>query len=423
VADLIENQEMKRINGEERALTPVSTAAFETNDNNENNTVDHIWLHEYEPPDSLWRLISEICIECELDVIKKRIGTTIVEQSIDLHGEIDTLLDIWRDYSAETMSVIESNNHPRPKATNSLHEPANARQTLKKEIGLFVSQLRDQYNGNDELFRAQMLRNKHDVNVIDYALNGEANISRHASRSSSYVESNGQSRRASSVANTQTPLMHNASSRGDGLRSRQRIRYRSESRFEPTYKLDIISSDESVVVDEQKLNYLQIDDIAERLAELLTAECAQMLVDIELIHECLENEREFRYRSTQPPKLSREPSIGQLREERRKLEEDLLCTKVKNQAQISRLSTASDSTRRRSLLSSIGYSTQEHSNGFETLTKNSKANGKVADKPLRNDSASSSSSSSNSFTLSPSEPKPTSAQKFRQKVFSSRETE
>ena len=59
-------------------------------------------IYSYEPPESLWQLITENVNESELDAIKAAIGESLVDTSIELHSEIETLLDIWRDYRHET---------------------------------------------------------------------------------------------------------------------------------------------------------------------------------------------------------------------------------------------------------------------------------------------------------------------------------
>ncbi len=46
----------------------------------------------YAPPESLWQLIKAVAEDSELEAIKSRIGSSLVETNIDLHNEIDSLL-------------------------------------------------------------------------------------------------------------------------------------------------------------------------------------------------------------------------------------------------------------------------------------------------------------------------------------------
>ena len=57
---------------------------------------------------------------------------------MDLHNEIDTLLEIWRDYRNETMTSL---NQIKQSSNKNLPEPPNIRETLKKEIKFFVKQM------------------------------------------------------------------------------------------------------------------------------------------------------------------------------------------------------------------------------------------------------------------------------------------
>lgn len=124
----------------------------------------------YTPPESLWQFIKSEAEEQELDAIKSRIGASLIETNIDLHNEIDTLLEIWRDYRNDTLSAL---NQGQTKPYSFMPEPPNIRETIKKEITFFVKQIREQCK-TEETFCRQIINNKHNLNVINYVLNASS---------------------------------------------------------------------------------------------------------------------------------------------------------------------------------------------------------------------------------------------------------
>ncbi len=123
----------------------------------------------YAPPESLWHFIKASAEEKELDAIKSRIGESLIETNIDLHNEVDNLLEIWRDFREETSMKLNRSSHLK-NSYSSLPEPPNIRETIKKEITFFVKQMREQYKTEDA-FCKQIINNKHNLSVINYALN------------------------------------------------------------------------------------------------------------------------------------------------------------------------------------------------------------------------------------------------------------
>ena len=288
-------------------------------------------LEPYEPPECLWQLIKSVANEKELDVIKSIIGESLVETSIDLHHEVDSLLEIWRDYRNETQTSLNQIKQNFTKNSTSLPEPPNIRLTLKKEIQFFVKQMREQFK-EEESFRRQILNNKHNLNVINYVLNSNVG----PSRGRSEQPRSARDRRTGS----ETPT-------NERSQSRQRLRYTTASRCgsassssnnRPNSELNkqntAFNEDLELLVDEEKINCMQIDQIADHLRELLQTECDTLIKDIDFLYECIDKENEYRESSKRDIK---EPSLNELKEERRKLEEGLLSSTGKNQAQISRL--------------------------------------------------------------------------------------
>lgn len=260
----------------------------------------------YQPPDSLWQLIKSLANEKELDVIKSVIGESLVETSIDLHNEIDSLLEIWRDYRNETLITLDRLR--RDRVSVKLAEPANVRDNLKQEIGLYVKQLREHFRNDETKFRRQITANEHNVRVINYVMNSGALASTNTSNETLYDVRSGDSkvvRPKSSVrrdTGRETPIV---SARGRSSRCRRRsqsvIRYRSqsalsnrsddddrirarsvtpsvssESSFQPhtttalaTNRLgSVLDEQAEFLVDEDKLNCMQIDDIVESLRDM-----------------------------------------------------------------------------------------------------------------------------------------------------------
>jgi len=127
--------------------------------------------------------------------------------------------------------------------------------------------------------------------------------------------------------------------------SRQRVRYRSVSRCStatgfnsPTRTLTSMSNYDTqqrqvksrvdeIEVDEDKINFSQIDEIADRLRELLQKECDQLLSDIDFLYECIYKEEDYRTKSRL---ILREPTLNELKEERKRLEADLLSNDKSN---------------------------------------------------------------------------------------------
>lgn len=62
-------------------------------------------LMGYTPPLSLWGLVEQNIAVHEQDEIKSMLGIAMVEETAELHEELRTFLDIWRDCRQETNMV------------------------------------------------------------------------------------------------------------------------------------------------------------------------------------------------------------------------------------------------------------------------------------------------------------------------------
>ncbi len=109
-----------------------------------------------------------------------------------------------------------------------------------------------------------------------------------------------------------------------------------------------------MIIDEEKLNCFQIDDVVDHLRDLLQEECDILLKDIDFLYQCIEQESEYRENSTKSLLESKEPSLMELKEERKLLETDLNSSHTRNQAKISKLPEQISSARsNRSIMSPI----------------------------------------------------------------------
>lgn len=62
-------------------------------------------LMGYTPPLSLWELVEQNITTHERDEIKSMLGVAMVEETVELHEELRTFLDIWRECRQEMNTV------------------------------------------------------------------------------------------------------------------------------------------------------------------------------------------------------------------------------------------------------------------------------------------------------------------------------
>lgn len=278
----------------------------------------------YEPPESLWQFIRSLADAKELDVLKRAIGESLVETSLDLHNEVDTLLEIWRDYRNETMIGLDKLRRDRLPATattaaptnNKLAEPANVRDTLKNEIRLYVAQLREHFRHDETKFQRQIVGNEHNLRVINYVMNtsgpsepgGLYDVRGGAGGGGGDGGSERVERPKSTIrrdTGAETPLTTSrsrAAARSRCQSSASTVRYRSHSsaaasneqsggsvmrvrsvspastrstpqpaNFNPNSKQHgVLDEQAEFLVDEDKLNCMQIDDIVDNLRSMFS---------------------------------------------------------------------------------------------------------------------------------------------------------
>ncbi|KAK6180038.1 hypothetical protein SNE40_012259 [Patella caerulea] len=238
----------------------------------------------YNPPSSLWRLIEEHISPHETQEIRSMLGESLIEQSLELHQEVETLLDIWRSFREESQI--------NPKSTK-LPEPPEIRERLIQEIVFFVKGVKDKANNGG--VDPEKIISKHNSGVINYALQ--------TSRSGS---STPRPQTARSDSGRDTPMI---SSVNDRLNN----------------EADLASE---VVSMNDKLNFLQFDEVVSSLRDHLQKEIEHLLKDITFLQQCLEDEACFQDGCSSST-MEREPTLSELREERSLLEKEMLSSDVK----------------------------------------------------------------------------------------------
>ncbi|XP_032217806.1 coiled-coil domain-containing protein 24 isoform X1 [Nematostella vectensis] len=254
---------------------------------------------EFEIQPSLWKLIEEFVAKSERPEIKEVLGEDLVEETVELHNEATSLLEIWREYHEETdreEREVALNRH-----LSRLPEPPLIRENLKKEIMMFVGML--QQRAEEEGRQSSSVLSKKDNEIVDYVMERpEATVKRCRSASSR------PSTAASSQDGRQTPMRATPSSEGSRCTS---------------------SLSDHLESMNDKLNALEIDRITDHLRSLLLEEKQRLSDDISFLQECLVEESDYRQQVMASP--DPEPSIKELRELGTRLEKELLSKPTVNQ--------------------------------------------------------------------------------------------
>ncbi|XP_031564912.1 uncharacterized protein LOC116300225 [Actinia tenebrosa] len=249
-------------------------------------------LEEFDIQPSLWRLIEEFVAEPERPEIKEVIGEGLIDETIVLHEEATSLLDIWRDYRDETEK--EEKNLALNRHLSSLPEPPMMRENLKKEIMMFVEMLQQKNNGS----QVSKILNHKDESIVDYVLETRSNSS--------------QSQRPSTASSRPSTAMSSSSGRQTPLRVTPRS---DASSCASSVSNQLESMNES-------LNALEIDRIVEHLRGLFVDEKNRLNDDIAFLQDCLFEESDYRQQVLSTP--DPEPSLKDLRELGTKLEKEIL---------------------------------------------------------------------------------------------------
>ena len=222
----------------------------------------------YQPPCSVWGIISKILPSTEHEAVRSILGPSLVDQADDLHAEIRNLLEIWETFSEEAA-----------KRAIFLDQSA-LKDRLIKEVTLLLDIIKDRADKEGKCI--EELLEKHNPKVVQFCCSGQS-TSRPTSSRRSNRNSNG----------WQTPMMSVDEKNLDHVEQ-------YNSSVETKMKLL-----------EPKLNIANIANVLKSLRQLLENEIRQLKEDVQFLHQCLED-----------PEA--EPSLCEIRDERNRLESEIL---------------------------------------------------------------------------------------------------
>ncbi|RUS82618.1 hypothetical protein EGW08_009611 [Elysia chlorotica] len=234
----------------------------------------------YTPPLSLWKLVEQHVELHEQDELKDMLGCSLVEQSLELHAEIDMLLEIWREVREESEETS--------RALSYLPEPPDQRDRLVQEICFFVDNVKEQ--AKKKGIDPEHIFKNHNSGILDYA----AEMARPESA---------RSRTSRSSDGRDTPM---------SVLSPERI----DLAYNMTGEIQAVN---------KQLNFLDFGKVCESLRCYLEKEVDQLLGDVQFLQTCLDDAADRRDCHT-PALSSREPTLTELREERSLLEKELFAT-------------------------------------------------------------------------------------------------
>lgn len=236
-----------------------------------------------EPPPSLWRLVEEQVPQRERDEIKRILGEAAVDLSLDLHAEIEVLLELWRDIRSTCPFTIQN---PPSSSCSILADPPIIKDMMTQEIRMLLLSVRmkARHQGLDE----DKALSKYNPKVVSFVMGTGRPESR-------------------------------ARSRGSGF-----SRPPSECRAADERPFSSLSTGSSIEDDleelKDKLQMSHIDEVILHLRSLLEDECRTLEKDIMILQQRLEEERQC---MEELQTLQAEPSLTELKEERRILEREL----------------------------------------------------------------------------------------------------
>ncbi|XP_069591957.1 coiled-coil domain-containing protein 24 isoform X1 [Ranitomeya imitator] len=235
------------------------------------------------PPPSLWRLVEVQVAPSERAEVKRILGEAAVDLSLDLHAEVAVLLELWQDVQSNYPSSVQRGASSRGSV---LADPPVIKDMVTQEIRMLLLsvRLRARHQGLDEL---QAL-GRYSPKVLAFVMGSEWPQSR-----------------ARSVA-------------GDLSWPPSASRAVNERPGSALSTGSTIEDDLEELRD--KLQISHIDEVILHLRSLLEEECHNLEKDIIILQQRLEDER---LKIDETRGLAAEPSLTELREERRRLERDL----------------------------------------------------------------------------------------------------
>ncbi|CAF3845638.1 unnamed protein product [Rotaria magnacalcarata] len=251
----------------------------------------------YDKPLSTWKELSTNLNPAERDYVKFYLGQSLIEQCEEIESEVDNLLDIWRDYRNETVANCTDPTH------RSLAEPPVLRKRLTTEIEFFVKHIHEQCAKDDQILRRR-LSNGHNWNAINYALVAGTGDDERRIRERP-VSARDRHGRETPILTIPEPAANI-----DETKIINPLSPRTQS------NIDINTV-------RNKLQNFTIDDIIQRLRQAITDDIKTFENHVTYVHEKLEEEADYRAKTRG---LLREPTLGELRDERNRLEKEIFHT-------------------------------------------------------------------------------------------------
>ncbi|KAM9324615.1 coiled-coil domain-containing protein 24 [Gastrophryne carolinensis] len=256
-----------------------------------------------EPPPSLWRLVEEQVPPSERAEIKRILGEAAVDLSLDLHTEVEVLLDVWREVQARALPPVYSS----PSRCSILADPPVIKEMVTQEIRMLLLSVRSnaRHRGLDE----EQALSKYNPKVVTYVMGAGRPDSRAGARESRCGS------RPGSASRTENERPKSSLSTGSSI----------EDNLEEL---------------RDKLKVLDIDKIIHHLQSLLEDECQSLKKDIVTLQQYLEEDSIYAEELQTLP----EPSLTELKEERRVIERDL----QRDQLSVPKMESARDTLLMRS---------------------------------------------------------------------------
>ncbi|XP_028404693.1 coiled-coil domain-containing protein 24-like isoform X2 [Dendronephthya gigantea] len=239
----------------------------------------------FEPRQSLWKLVEEYLPLEEQREIKEILGEDIIDETADLHREVLVLLEIWEDYRNESENSSKDiflNPH-----CQRLPEPPEMRENLKKEIQLFVTALKQRSVENES--NKALTLSRREKSIVEYAFTKSASCLPRRPKTA-----------VCSDSGRSTPCR--PSSSGSGSRSSSSLS-------------DVMESFQ------EQLNVQDVDQLADRLRNILKEEKNLLLEDIAFLQNSLFEESHFVDNLQSQSKD--EPTLQELKELGIKLEKEM----------------------------------------------------------------------------------------------------
>ncbi|XP_078264072.1 coiled-coil domain-containing protein 24 [Rhinoraja longicauda] len=258
---------------------------------------DSLFTDNYEQPLSLWKLIEECVPPCERDEIRLILGESAVDLTLDLHGEVAMLLEIWRLIRTSRLTPA----HPQVQQALLPESPA-IKDLLRHEIQLLLLNIQNKAHkeGRNESDALSL----YNPDIVSFALGHN---------------------KAANVLNT--PV--NAESMKDKWIVLQSSQTNSNCEIEGFSCLSHLKDNVEAIKD--KFNVTNIDEIVAHLQSILQEESQMLEKYIQFLQESLEEEH---YCCFNPQVHNPVPSIAELRKERKILERDLQLAPAPIQIQV-----------------------------------------------------------------------------------------